>query len=309
MTAGPTDFNKITSRDLPAWYQQYTQNLATSALDLAHNLNEQPLPAMSVAGFTPDQTAAFESARQSQGAWQPQVNVAENVNAGIAGMFGTTPSADPNTPTSINPADNWAANYQKYMSPYTAAVVDNIARLGKRNWEDTIMPGVNASMIGAGQFGSTRNADILAKAGLAANQDILGQQSLALEQGYNKGADIYGQQQTLGLNAAKTMADNAARLAQLKQQLGMADVAQLQQQGGLQQAFQQKGYDTAFQNAQFGRTDPWTQLTNAQNAISGVKLPDTTTEASSGTQGTPPSGWDSAGSVLSGLAGLIRTLS
>jgi hypothetical protein len=475
MADGTQTGSMVVSNDLPLWYQQYTQNLATSAADLANANNTGALPANSVAGFNQDQLQAFQNLRNNQGNWadplatsgtlsgqiaptaakfidyaqgavgapafttaeslQPWAQGAQDAASGVAGQTAGSANEWANkivtaagnaagqTATKVHPwanaatgaidanAQDWTSNYSKYMSPYTSEVVDNIARLGKRNWEDTIMPGVNSSMIGSGQFGSTRNADILAKAGLSANQDIMGMQSNALQSGYNSAAGIFGsdanraqqqqqlaantelaagnmmqgayaadanrtlqQQQNLigatqnagnlytsnlandyarqqaqqqlqantaisggnmmqgalsadanriqnqgqlqantalsggtaAVNALNTASDNSGALAQLYQNMGQTDVNNLAGVGAQQQALQQRGYDTAFGNAQMARTDPWTQLNNAQGVLSNIKLPTVQSTAQSGQVGNPPTSADSVAAGFATLAGLLK---
>ena len=84
-TGVQNDQNVAANKDLPAWYQQYTQNLAGSGMSLAQNLNKQPLPGQSTAGFNQDQSAAFNSVRGNQGLWQPQMNAAMALNNQIPG--------------------------------------------------------------------------------------------------------------------------------------------------------------------------------------------------------------------------------
>lgn len=343
------DTSNATNKDLPAWYQQYTQNLGTQGMTVAQQNNSQPLPAQSVAGFNKDQAAAFQGVRDNQGLWEPYMNAgmeANNQIAPTAAKFidyaqGAVGAPAMTTSSSVQPwaqgaqdaasgsAQDWTANVSKYMSPYTTNVVDNIARLGKRNWEDTIMPGVNSSMIGNGQFGSTRNADILTRAGVNAADDITGQQSTALQAGYNGAAGIFAndanraqQQQSMqastalaggnmmkdslaadanrvqqqgqiqantalsgatgAVNAINTGADNMGALAQTYQSLKNTDNQSLLNIGNQQQTLQQKGYDTAYANANAARTDPWTQLKNAQDMVSGIQLPNSVTQTANG---------------------------
>jgi hypothetical protein len=475
MADGTQTGSMVVSNDLPAWYQQYTQNLAQQAASLASANNTGALPANSVAGFNQDQQQAFANLRANQGVWQSGLDTAGTLSGQIAPTaakfidyaqgavgapaFATAESIQPwaqgaqdaasgsagQTAGSANEwanqiltaaggtadqtaanvkqyatdadtavagsAQDWTSNYSKYMNPYTSEVVDNIARLGKRNWEDSIMPGVNSSMIGSGQFGSTRNADILTKAGLNANLDILGQQSNALQSGYNSAASIFGtdanraqqqaqlqantslaggnmmqgayaadanrnlqQQQNLigatqnagnlytsnlandyarqqaqqqlqantaisggnmmqgalsadanriqnqgqlqantalsgatgAVNALNTASDNSGALAQMYQSMGQTDVNNLAGVGAQQQALQQRGYDTAFGNAQLARTDPWTQLTNAQGVLGNIKLPTVQSTAQSGQIGNPPTTTDSLASAFFTTAGLLN---
>jgi hypothetical protein len=60
------------------------------------------------------------------------------------------------------------------------------------------------------------------------------------------------------------------------------DIDRLMGIGNKQQTLQQTGYDTALSNANLARTDPWTQLKNAQGLLSGVQLPSSTTQVNSG---------------------------
>lgn len=343
------DTSSATNKDLPAWYQQYTQNLGTQGMGIAQANNSQPLPAQSVAGFNKDQADAFANVRDNQKLWQPYMNAgmeANNQIPGTAAKFidyaqGAVGAPAMTTSNAVQPwaqgaqdaasgsAQDWTSNVSKYMSPYTTAVVDNIARLGKNNWEDTIMPGVNASMIGSGQFGSTRNADILTRAGNRAADDITGQQSNALQAGYTGAAGIFAndanraqQQQSLqastalaggnmmqgslaadaariqqqgklqadtalsgasgAVNAINTSADNMGALAKTYQDLNNTDAQSLLNIGNQQQTLQQKGYDAAYANANFARTDPWTQLQNAHGVVNGVQLPNSVTQTANG---------------------------
>ena len=252
--AAPVEQNQASSRDLPAWYQQYTANLGTQAAGLAQNLNQQPLPMGSVAGFNDAQKQAFGQVQAAQGAYTPDLQAARRLNAQIAPTSamlvdyaqGAVGAPAMETGSSIQPwaqgaqdaasgsASEWTQNYQKYMSPYTTQVVDNIARLGKRNFEDNIMPGVNSAMIGSGQFGSTRNADILSRAGVNAANDITGQQSNALQAGYQSGAGIFAQDAARRQQQQQMQAQTALAGGNLMQGALSADAGRVQQQGQIQ---------------------------------------------------------------------------
>lgn len=367
--AAPNDANSAANRDLPAWYQQYTANLGAQAAGLAQNLNQQALPAASVAGFNPTQQQAFTNVMAQQGQAGQGVQQGKDLLGAIAPTSaamvdyaqGAVGAPAMETGSSIQPwaqgaqdaaagsAQQWTDNYQKYMSPYTSAVVDNIARLGKRNFEDNIMPGVNSSMIGSGQFGSTRNADILSRAGVNAANDITGQQSNALQAGYQSGAGIFAQdanraqqQQQMqaqtalsggnlmqgalsadanrvqqqgqiqaqtalsgaaaATSALSTAANGMGALSQIGQNIANTDTQSLLNIGNQQQALQQKGYDTAFANANLARTDPWEQLKNQQAVLQGIQLPTMTTTATSGASGLYGPGALSAGAAAYYLA-------
>ena len=252
--AAPNDVSQASNKDLPAWYQQYTANLGNQAAGLAQNLNSQPLPMASVAGFNPAQQQAFGQVQAAQGSGAAETQRGQNLLGQIAPTSsmlndyaqGAVGAPAMETASSVQPwaqgaqdalsgnAQTWTQNYQQYMSPYTSQVVDNIARLGQRNFENNIMPGVNASMIGAGQFGSTRNADILSRAGVEAANDITGQQSNALQAGYNSGAGIFAQDAGRIQQQQQLQSQAALSGGNLMQGALSADANRAQNQGQLQ---------------------------------------------------------------------------
>lgn len=119
---------------------------------------------------------------------------------------------------------SFAQNAGAYMSPYTSGVVDEISRLGARNLSENLLPAVNSTFTGGGQFGSSRNADFTARAVRDANESILGQQRQALESGYRTAADIYGQDAARQIQAAQTAgsltSSDASRALQGAETLG-----------------------------------------------------------------------------------------
>lgn len=245
---------QVSNKDLPAWYQNYTSTLGKSGMDLAQNLNQQPLPVASVAGFNQDQTHAFDMTRGSMGAWQQplaQAAAATNQIAPTAAKFidyaqGAVGAPAMTTAGAVQPwaqgaqdaasgsAQDWTTRYSQYMSPYTTAVVDNIGRLGQRNFQNNIMPGIQDAMIGAGQFGSTRNADILSRAGVEAANDITGQQSTALQAGWNSGAGIFANDANRAQQQQQMQAQTALAGGNMVQGALSADANRIQQQGQLQ---------------------------------------------------------------------------
>lgn len=226
---------------LPNWLAEYEKGIAGKALDVAGQ-GYTPYPGQRIAGFTPDQQAAFAQIRESQGAWKPELNTASSLASGImpgvtaglqqgsqygasgvssadnaakmasmfAGGAGTNANklaqntldssmgfaqgaGDAANSAVAGPAQSWTNNWQQYMSPYTENVVNEIARSGNQNLMENIMPEVQSSFIGSGQFGSTRNADIMARAVRDAQTGISDKQSQALQSGYTTGANIFGQ--------------------------------------------------------------------------------------------------------------------
>lgn len=352
------------SQYLPAWYQDYVKGIAGKATAVAGMQEGTPIPGQSVAGFNPDQYAAFDQARKNVGSWQPQLQqavgatnaIAPTATQGAATAMGyadpavrnATGYADAGGAAAMRavagPAGDFRSSWSQYMSPYTQSVVDNIARLGVRNWNENIAPGVNDTMIGSGQFGSTRNADVLARAGRDVQADILGQQAGALQQGYGVAANIQAadanraqqQQQMqgqtalsagqlgantslsggqLGANTALAgsgmqigalgqVASLNSGLAQQRSALGFGDAQALGAVGNQQQGQEQKVLDTDYANNMAAYNQPWQILGNLNDVTRGMQLPTSTTSTVS--QPLPGAGYSPG--ALGALGNVYGTL-
>lgn len=282
----------VGANGLPEWYNQYTQGIAGKAVNAAQNAEGQPVPQQSVAGFTPDQTQAFQQVRDNQGNWKPMLGQAGQQYGQAGQAVGQANQAV------AGPAQSWTdpGKVDQYMSPYTSKVVSEIARLGNQNFNENLMPGINANMIGSGQYGSTRNADALGRAARDTQQNILGQQATALEQGYGTAANIFGQDANRQQQQQQTQASTALAGGQLSnqtgqnmgalgaayQQLGLGDAQALQATGQQQQQLNQMGLDTAYNNQVATNNAPWTNLDRMSSLVRGDQLPTTQTAMNSG---------------------------
>jgi hypothetical protein len=145
------------------------------------------------------------------------------------------------------------ANYdqammQQHMSPYLSGVMDELGRRGNENLTKNIMPSVNSTFAGAGQFGSTRNGQFLNDAISNTQREILGAQATAGNQAWGQAAQDY-------LGWAKLGQDSAGVLGQLGTSLGqlgfagadqnMEGLDKMYQMGALEQGQQQKELDAA----------------------------------------------------------------
>lgn len=227
--------------NLPAWLQEYTRALAGQATAAAGeqyqpytsptNAAQYGEAANRIAGFSPMQQQAQQGVQSMQGTHQPYINYAAQ----------TLPQAQ-----------------QSYMNPYTNQVVDRIADLGQRNLSENLLPQVNQTFTGAGQFGGTRNAEFTNRALRDANESIMGQQAQALQTGYS-------QAQT----AALADLQRQAQLGQLAQQLGYQDVSMLDTIGQQQQQQTQRNMDLAMQDFMAQRNYPKQQLSFLSDIIRG----------------------------------------
>lgn len=299
-----------TNSTVPDWYSNYIQGIAGKGLELAGNNQDAATPQQSIAGFTPDQTQAFQQIRDNQGMWQPGLAQAGQTTQGAvdsAQQAGQQANA-----AVAGPSQSWTqpGTMDQYMSPYTSSVVNEIARLGNQNFNENIMPQLNASMIGSGQFGSTRNAGALGAAANANQQNIMGQQASALESGYTTAGNLFNQdanraqqQQsmqgttalaagTLGAQTGLQAGQQQGALAQTGAQLGLQDAQALQASGQQQQQLQQTGLDTDYNNMVAQQQYGWNNLNNLNSIVRGAQLPTSQTSMTNGplsrTQGSSP---------------------
>jgi len=233
-----------TGTTLPAWLQEYTRGLASQATAVAgqeYQPYQTPTNATTygedagrIAGFTPAQLQAQQAVQANQGSYQPYLNTASQ----------TVPQA-----------------IGQYMSPYTDSVVNRIAQLGQRNLTENLLPQVNSTFTGVGQFGSTRSSDFTNQAVRNANESILGQQASALESGYQNAA-----------NTALQDLTRQASLGQLQQQLGYQDASMMDTMGQQQQAQMQKNMDLANQDYTNQLNYPKQQLSFLSDIIRGQQV-------------------------------------
>ncbi len=309
--------------NVPDWYSDYIRGIAGKGAELAGINQDAPVPQQSIAGFTPDQQQAFQQIRDNQGSWQPGLAQAGQTVQGA--VTGAQQAGQQANAAVAGPSQNWTdpGTQQQYMSPYTSSVVNEIARLGNQNFNENIMPQINASMIGSGQFGSTRNAGVLSNAARDTEQNIMGQQASALESGYSTAGNLFNQdanrnqqQQsmqgqtalaagTLGAQTGLQAGQQQGALAQTGAALGLQDAQALQASGQQQQQLQQTGLDTDYNNLVAQQQYGWNNLNNLNSIIRGAQLPTSQTSITQGpltrTPGQSPLGALSAS--YAGLAG------
>lgn len=300
------DTSAAASNGMPTWYQQYLSGIAGKATQIAGAQDNVAVPTQNVAGFNPDQQQAFQQVRANQGAWQPDVNAATSAASSIQptanGLVGQAQT------DVAGPAQSWGTDQaQKYMSPYTSQVVDNIQRLGMRNLTENLVPAVQDQFLGSGQFGSTRNADILGRTVRDASTDINGQVSNALNSGYTNAQTAFtadanrAQQQqqmqgsaalqgaSVGATAGQQAATTLGALGQATQNMGNTDAATLNATGTQQQQLNQADLNAQTNNQTTQNNFDWNNLNNLNSVVRGLPLP-TTTATAVNSPSTPTSG-------------------
>lgn len=185
-----------------------------------------PATGQQVAGFTPDQLAAFGDVNAAQGAWSPYIDQAAGYAESAAGPITTE-------------------QIQQYMDPYQQNVIDAaIAQITRQNQMQQSQLKGNA--VASGAFGGNApgiNAAVLAgEQGRNLNSTIAG----LMSGGFNTALQAAQADATRRQNAASQF----GQLGQTVQGLTMNDIMARLGIGNQQQAQTQAGLDAATANAQ-----------------------------------------------------------
>jgi len=219
---GGQSTNSTQVQSIPPWLEQSYQE----AVDRARSVSQEEPPiyqGQRLTTFSDPSLQAFETAEAGVGRYDPVYN---------AGVANTAQSA----------AQFNADDFNQFMNPYTAQVTDEIARLGNRNFNENIMPGVNSQFTGNGMFGSSRNAQTLAREADKTQQGITGQQTAALQKGFMDSMGAYQTAQGRQLQAGQALTGQAKS----GQEMLGTDVNLLRNVGQAQEDKQQLALDTAY---------------------------------------------------------------
>jgi hypothetical protein len=302
-----TDITKQTV--LPEWYSNYAKDILANQQVVAARPFQEYVDAAGkviprVADFAPDQQAGFQATREGAFTFRPELGTASAKTQDIfgrsavgaaqpffgqaAGMSGLT-AAEPRLqqgagyvagstgPLGIQMAQPYlgaagqsaATTVGQYMNPYTENVVNRIGELGTRSLREQVLPGIEGEMIRAGQFGGTRQAELMGRAIRDATEGISAQQAQALQQGFGQA------QQAAQTDLARQaqLASTAGGLGGAQQQAllgagrGMADIGQTY--GALTQAQQQLLADIGRSTGQLYGQDTQAQL-SAANQLANI---------------------------------------
>ena len=181
------------------------------------------------------------SGMSALGAAQPNLGTAADLASASVNPLGMQMAMPYLTAASGSSVDNIDA----YMNPYMQDVLDRIGDLGTRTLQEKILPGITDEMIGAGQFGGTRQAEMMGRAVRDAMGEISAQQSAALQSGWNTAqqaaandlsryASLAGTAGNLGTAQQGALASAAGTFSNLGSTLGQlteADRSALAQMG------------------------------------------------------------------------------
>ena len=264
------------------------------AISMAENVTSQPFQpyqGQMVAGFTPDQMAAFQGVRNTQGMVQPYINTATNLTQNAVNL------ADPR---------NFGENtLQQYYNPYQQNVIDATMR----NLEATQAMAnkqaqQNAGLRGA--FGGS-SGSAMARAEVARQQSMANAQTLAgLQQtGYQQAVGQYNQQQQQAIQTAQNAAYGLGQLGNQAQQASLQGLQALLGTGGQQQQMAQGQLTGAYNQWLQAQAFPYQQAAFYSGIAGGIapNMGGTTNTIGFGTgqtqQQQAQGGGGGAGSIMS----------
>jgi len=273
---GASSNNTTTTTKLPAYLEAALKSLTSGSFPIA-NQGYQTYGGPRVAPLNQDQQASFDVTRGGIGGYDPYAAQAGSYIQSAAGPFNQS-------------------EFESYLSPYTEGVVNRIGDLGARNLSEKLLPQVNTTFTGAGQFGSSRHADFTGRALRDTQESVLGQQQGALENAYNSAMKNYQDAQGRRLTAGTDYANlgTAAQGANLK------DAAALEAIGRTQQGQTQSNLDTAYQDFMAQQNYPKEQANWLAGILAGQ--PYSKTQTTSG--GQSPGLLGQLGGLATGIGSL-----
>jgi hypothetical protein len=263
-------------------------------LDVAKKVSETPinLPAMQVAGMSPQQQDALKMAGQGIGVYQPFLNTASQNYADATAGFKSLPQyGQAAVDYGVAGAQAYNPNSAtQYMNPYQEQVTQNAMKEMQRQ-AAVQQQGLNAQAVKSGAFGGSRQGVQQTELG----RNLYDIQSQRIFQDY---ANNYNQAQTASMNAFQNQQARAQNLgnialgagslasgsatgianvgkqtADLGQQtsgLAQGDTSFLYNIGNQQQAYQQKVLDAARQTSIQQQYEPYQRISFLSDIYKGA---------------------------------------
>lgn len=262
-----------------------TRGFAAEPFQPYVNAQGQPIPR--VAEFTPDQLAAFQSARNIAG----QAGALGELTPGLAreGIAATTGLATTLPETDI----------QAYMSPYTQGVIDPMIRAIEENAaRERLRLGQQSARTGS--FGGSRQAIAESELGRGTQRNIAETTAAERAKAYNQALEQFRKDQAaIPALYGAAQGQLGTGLSQTQGMLG-SQVNPLLSTGGLQQQNQQAQLDVARQQFEEQRDYP---LRGIEALRSTLGLPASTLGIGQQAQTTQP-----PGSALKNVLGTASTV-
>lgn len=156
--------------------------------------------------------------------------------------------------------------YKKYINPYMKEVTDRIAEEGNRNFNENILPALEAKFVRLGTHGSKRHADMARRAAREVQGEVSAQQAKALASGYTQALQSFQSDQLKQLEGARTL----GAISQLQKSMRQADIESIRRFGQEEQARSQRQLDIDFDEWRRMRQEPYERLTWLASILHGT---------------------------------------
>jgi hypothetical protein len=263
-SSAPSETKQTSVTELPEWARPYAKDILSkgSALtDISQN-PYQTYGGARQAGFSPLQTQAMTGAQNMQTPEQGQAGTALSAISGLGGL---------NVAGQAN-AQGFQNQVGGYMNPYLQySLAPQLAEANRQY--DISGTRQQSAATQAGAFGGSREAIMAAENERNRNmglQNIVGQ---GYNTAFNQAQNQYNQNlgtQLQGFGMANAAAGQLGQLGGQQFQQGL-DINKLQSgYGAMQQAQQQQGLDTAYQDFQNQKNYPYRQLGYMSDLLRGT---------------------------------------
>ena len=223
------------------------------------------IPAYEIAGFSPDQEAAFNLARAGIGGFAPFMNLgASTLGKGVTTALSGAPLIEQGS-QALSEAD-----ISQYFNPYQSYVTDAIQKQGEIARNKLAGAATKAGAFGGSRFGVAEGqlaGDVAAKIGQAQAQGY----TQALQAAENaKNRMLYGGQGLGSLGTQIGQLGGAQTGMGLDfQRAGLTDINSLLGIGALNQQLAQRGLDAGRMTEEARQLEPFTRLGYASDILQG----------------------------------------
>jgi hypothetical protein len=244
-------YTNAPSQDIGGFLQDYYASMVNPNTGVVNGYTGQM-----TAGVDPLQQGALEQVPNAVGSWGNLFSQGNGMLNQAAANTSATGVWDP-------------SKMQQHLNPYLSGTLNQIQSLGNQNLFENVLPGVNSTFAGNGQFGSTRNADFTNRAMRDNQQAISNAQGTAANQAYGQAATDY-------LNWDKSSQTANSTLANIGNNLvsnGMTgatqnwnDLSNMFKLGEQNRAINQEGLTANYNNWQ----NTWNQPLDMASKMGGI---------------------------------------
>jgi hypothetical protein len=284
----PTD-QTVTQSSLPEEFYPYLER----TLQRAEGISNRPYEAYTgarLADFSAPTQSAFGQVTANQGSWSPYMDTAASgLDSAMAGTAGAVNGAARDVGTG-----QWdTAAAQRYMDPYLNTVLDQ-QRSRQMDAFGQEMNSLDQRAAMSGAFGGSRHGVMAQLAGNDFQRRMMEAEGSAMSDAYRQGqgiwasdqgrmldadrsnqaADISGLDRMLsGSNQMGQLSEQAARMGQLRSQMGYSDAEAMRNMGLSQEQLTQAGLDLGYTDFTNQRDYERQNLAMLSGVLRGTPMP------------------------------------